>query len=330
MSDLLWTFEALLRCDVMWSYKDVSVFKKKKHAVFIFRTNYYGASLLFNVDTCWFILRHMPEKETRCLSASSIILEIFQVKVPLKQVTKAQAGNKGTALLFLNLGARCGWLFNATPRPLYRPRRRPSTHCTGGWVGHRSGLDGRRKSRLQRDFCFFSVLYLYFFVLALPFVLTDNTHNTNIHVPGEIQTCKRSMRSAAYPRLRTLGLWDRQGFDPRTVQPVASLYTDWVISAHEISGISTFLLWAYGQCSFQICTCTCTIVKTDQPCCAVLATSAKLGLHANSRQTKKNQHLCKRTLFITTPVHFSTHHVQQKCSGNNKTHLLKIKPSTLG
>jgi hypothetical protein len=29
MSDLLWTFQALLRCDVMWSYKDVSVSKKK-------------------------------------------------------------------------------------------------------------------------------------------------------------------------------------------------------------------------------------------------------------------------------------------------------------
>jgi len=27
-----------------------------------------------------------------------------------------------------------GWMFNATPRPLY-PRERPGTHCTGGWVG---------------------------------------------------------------------------------------------------------------------------------------------------------------------------------------------------
>ena len=30
---------------------------------------------------------------------------------------------------------------DATPRPLY-PRERPDTHCIGGWVGPRSGLDG--------------------------------------------------------------------------------------------------------------------------------------------------------------------------------------------
>jgi hypothetical protein len=35
---------------------------------------------------------------------------------------------------------------NATPRPLY-PRERPDTHCTGGWVGLRAGLDRWGKSR---------------------------------------------------------------------------------------------------------------------------------------------------------------------------------------
>jgi len=38
-----------------------------------------------------------------------------------------------------------GWMVNATPRPLY-PRERPGTHCTGGWVGPRAGLDGCGKS----------------------------------------------------------------------------------------------------------------------------------------------------------------------------------------
>jgi hypothetical protein len=38
------------------------------------------------------------------------------------------------ALLFLNPGARWGWVVNATPRPLY-PRERPGSHCIGGWVG---------------------------------------------------------------------------------------------------------------------------------------------------------------------------------------------------
>ena len=38
-----------------------------------------------------------------------------------------------------------GWVVNATPRPLY-PRERPGTHCTGGWVGPRAGLEGCGKS----------------------------------------------------------------------------------------------------------------------------------------------------------------------------------------
>ena len=44
------------------------------------------------------------------------------------------------------LGARWKLVVNATPRPLY-PRERPGTHCIGGWVGPRAGLDGCGKSR---------------------------------------------------------------------------------------------------------------------------------------------------------------------------------------
>jgi len=36
------------------------------------------------------------------------------------------------------------------PAALY-PRERPSTHCTGGWVGPRAGLNRCGKSRLHRD-----------------------------------------------------------------------------------------------------------------------------------------------------------------------------------
>ena len=39
-----------------------------------------------------------------------------------------------------------GWVVNATPRRLY-PRERPGTHCIGGWVGPKVGLDGCEKSR---------------------------------------------------------------------------------------------------------------------------------------------------------------------------------------
>ena len=37
-----------------------------------------------------------------------------------------------------------GWVVSATLRPLY-PRERPGTHCIGGWVVPRAGLDGCRK-----------------------------------------------------------------------------------------------------------------------------------------------------------------------------------------
>jgi hypothetical protein len=38
-----------------------------------------------------------------------------------------------------NLGARWGWVVNATLRPFY-PQKRPGAHCTGGWVGPRASL----------------------------------------------------------------------------------------------------------------------------------------------------------------------------------------------
>jgi len=43
-----------------------------------------------------------------------------------------------------------GWVVNATPRPLYS-RKRPDTHCIGGWMGPRAGLEGCGKSRTHRD-----------------------------------------------------------------------------------------------------------------------------------------------------------------------------------
>jgi hypothetical protein len=43
-----------------------------------------------------------------------------------------------------------GWVVKATARPIY-PLERPGTHCIGGWVGPRAGLDGCGKSRPHRD-----------------------------------------------------------------------------------------------------------------------------------------------------------------------------------
>ena len=45
-----------------------------------------------------------------------------------------------------NLEARGGRWSTSESQPLY-PRERPGTHCTGGWVGSRAGLDGCGKAR---------------------------------------------------------------------------------------------------------------------------------------------------------------------------------------
>jgi len=81
-------------------------------------------------------------------------IHIFYVKVKVnftpKQSTKAQKGSSGITLLFFNFGAIWGGKSTPLPRPLY-PRERPGTHCIGGWVGPRAGLDGCGKSRPHRD-----------------------------------------------------------------------------------------------------------------------------------------------------------------------------------
>jgi len=81
-----------------------------------------------------------------------------------------------------------GWVVNA--RPFY-PEERPCTHCIGGWVGPRAGMDGCGKSRPQ------------------------------------------------------------PGFEPQTVQPVASRYTDWAIPAL----LKPYIYWkeVYGIFVVALC-----------------------------------------------------------------------------
>ena len=58
----------------------------------------------------------------------------------------AQRVGRGIDLLFHDLGTRRGVSGQQhTPAALY-PRERPGTHCTGGWVGPRASLDGRKIS----------------------------------------------------------------------------------------------------------------------------------------------------------------------------------------
>jgi hypothetical protein len=51
---------------------------------------------------------------------------------------------KLTYRVIVNLSPRWVWMINAMPWPRYR-RERPGTHCIGGWVVPRGGLDGVRK-----------------------------------------------------------------------------------------------------------------------------------------------------------------------------------------
>jgi hypothetical protein len=53
--------------------------------------------------------------------------------------TQAQREGGGIAPTHLQPGTRRRWVVSTMLRPLY-PLERPSTHCTGDWVG--AGLDG--------------------------------------------------------------------------------------------------------------------------------------------------------------------------------------------
>jgi hypothetical protein len=63
---------------------------------------------------------------------------------------QAQRVDRGVALPFRDFGPRTGCVVIITPRSLY-PRDKLGTHCTGGWVGPRTGLDVCEKSRRHRD-----------------------------------------------------------------------------------------------------------------------------------------------------------------------------------
>jgi hypothetical protein len=47
-------------------------------------------------------------------------------------------------LLILDLGTRWGWVVSVTPRPRFTP----GTHCTGGWVSSRAGLDTEARGKI--------------------------------------------------------------------------------------------------------------------------------------------------------------------------------------
>jgi hypothetical protein len=62
---------------------------------------------------------------------------------------EALGGEEVQLLLILNLSTRWGWVVSITTRPRYTPgERTPGTHCTGGWVGPRAGLDAETRRKI--------------------------------------------------------------------------------------------------------------------------------------------------------------------------------------
>ena len=150
---------------------------------------------------------------------------------------KAQRGSRQIAPLS-NLGARGGWVVNAKPRPLYHRGRDP-VPIGQKRLGGPQGRSGRvRKISPTPGFfsfdpyCTFKSFRVLHVTLCSILLSLYNQHNTNIHASGGIRTHNPSKRAAADPRLRQRGHWYRLGFDPRTVERVASRYTDYAIPAH--------------------------------------------------------------------------------------------------
>jgi hypothetical protein len=62
---------------------------------------------------------------------------------------KALGGRGGIAPTIVDLGSRWRWVVSVTPRPRFSPgERTPGTHCTGGWVGPRAGLDTEVRGKI--------------------------------------------------------------------------------------------------------------------------------------------------------------------------------------
>ena len=62
----------------------------------------------------------------------------------------AHRGSTGIALLFLHHGTKIGE-GSASRSGGSLLQEKPGSHCTGGWVGLRAGLDGCENSRPHRD-----------------------------------------------------------------------------------------------------------------------------------------------------------------------------------
>jgi hypothetical protein len=100
-------------------------------------------------DVTMVMLGFNPIQLSTCVD---IILHWYIEQYQGKDVPLWRAGDKGerkySSYSFFGLGTRLGWVVNVTPLPRFSPGvRTPGTHCTGGWLGPRAGLDTEARGK---------------------------------------------------------------------------------------------------------------------------------------------------------------------------------------
>jgi hypothetical protein len=71
--------------------------------------------------------------------------------VPLRSREAIFGWQEVQLLLFLNFGTRRGWVVSITLRPRFTAgKRTPRTHCIGGWMGPRAGLEAEIRGKTLR------------------------------------------------------------------------------------------------------------------------------------------------------------------------------------
>jgi hypothetical protein len=163
-----------------------------------------------------------------------------KVKVTLVQTLRlckdrtAHRGSRGITILFHDQrhqkGVRCQ---RHAPSALY-PQKRPGTHCTGGWVGHRTGMDRYGKSRPPPGFdprTVHTVASRYNGYAIRPTM-----------VKVTIRILQRDTNLLKFTSFLFLYVHFEQkispttGLDPRTVHPVASRYNGYAIRPTMVEG----------------------------------------------------------------------------------------------
>jgi hypothetical protein len=96
-----------------------------------------------------YALFHIKVKVGPSMCGRTHTEDVWAQDADTTRLRMVKLGVKVQLYYFFNLGSRCRRVV-VTARPLY-PRECPGIHCTEGWVGPRTGLDGCGKFRLRQD-----------------------------------------------------------------------------------------------------------------------------------------------------------------------------------